>query len=174
MDEAANARASEREELVSAGQMRGFEKNFLLQMIDMQWREHLVHLDHLRAVIGLRGYGQRDPLNEYKTEAFNLFERLLTELRQNVTRWLMTVEFRFAEPPPEPVLPAFQEIHIDPMTGENEAGALSAAAREGLSQDERAAMPASTLPKGWERTPRNALCPCGSDRKFKHCHGALV
>jgi preprotein translocase subunit SecA len=174
LQNAVTRRAEERLETIGAEQMRDLEKNFLLQMIDMQWREHLVHLDHLRAVIGLRGYGQRDPLNEYKTEAFNLFERLLTELRQNVTRWLMTVEFRFAEPPPEPVLPAFQAIHIDPMTGENEAGALSAAAREGLSQDERAAMPASTLPKGWERTPRNALCPCGSDRKFKHCHGALV
>jgi len=174
LQDAITRRAEERLEMIGADQMRDLEKNFLLQMIDMQWREHLVHLDHLRAVIGLRGYGQRDPLNEYKTEAFNLFERLLTELRQNVTRWLMTVEFRFAEPPPEPTLPAFQEIHIDPMTGENEAGRLSSAAREGLSQDERAAMPVSTLPAGWERTSRNALCPCGSDRKFKHCHGALI
>ncbi|MBX7249416.1 MAG: preprotein translocase subunit SecA [Caulobacteraceae bacterium] len=167
-------RAEERLDMIGAEQMRDLEKNFLLQMIDMQWREHLVHLDHLRAVIGLRGYGQRDPLNEYKTEAFNLFERLLTELRQNVTRWLMTVEFRFAEPPPEFAQRDFQEIHIDPLTGENEAGVMTPAMREGLSQDERAAMPASTLPKGWERTPRNALCPCGSDKKFKHCHGALV
>ena len=82
-------------------------------MIDMQWREHLMHLDHLRSVIGLRGYGQRDPLNEYKTEAFSLFEKLLVDLRHNVTRWLMTVEFRFEAPaadgdarvpgnPPEP------------------------------------------------------------------------
>ncbi len=71
--------------------MRGLEKNFLLQMIDLQWREHLMHLDHLRNVIGLRGYGQRDPLNEYKTEAFSLFEKLLVDLRPNVTRWVMTV-----------------------------------------------------------------------------------
>ena len=63
-------------------------------MIDLQWREHLMHLDHLQNVIGLRGYGQRDPLNEYKTEAFSLFEKLLADLRQNVTRWLMTVEFQ--------------------------------------------------------------------------------
>ena len=67
-------------------------------MVDMQWREHLMHLDHLRNVIGLRGYGQRDPLNEYKTEAFSLFEKLIGDLRQNVTRWLMTVEIQFAEP----------------------------------------------------------------------------
>ena len=75
-------------------------------MVDMQWREHLTHLDHLRNVIGLRGYGQRDPLNEYKTEAFSLFEKLIGDLRQNVTRWLMTVEFQFAaaraaRPPPD-------------------------------------------------------------------------
>ena len=95
---AADARAAEREAMIGAEQMRGIEKNFLLQMVDLQWREHLMHLDHLRNVIGLRGYGQRDPLNEYKTEAFSLFEKLLVDLRQNVTRWVMTVEFRFEEP----------------------------------------------------------------------------
>ena len=89
---AADARAAERLEMIGAEQTRGLEKQFMLQMIDMQWREHLVHLDHLRGVIGLRGYGQRDPLNEYKTEAFSLFENLLYDLRHNVTRWLMTVE----------------------------------------------------------------------------------
>jgi preprotein translocase subunit SecA len=85
-------------------------------MIDMQWREHLVHLDHLRGVIGLRGYGQRDPLNEYKTEAFSLFENLLYDLRHNVTRWLMTVEFRLhAEPEvPHSSLEGLQEVHLDP------------------------------------------------------------
>ncbi|WP_313454418.1 preprotein translocase subunit SecA, partial [Brevundimonas sp.] len=114
--EAADARAAERLEMIGAEQTRGLEKQFLLQMIDMQWREHLVHLDHLRGVIGLRGYGQRDPLQEYKTEAFNLFEGLLHDLRHNVTRWLMTVEFRF-QPPPE--MPEFQEIHLNPGTGEN-------------------------------------------------------
>ena len=100
--------------------MRAVEKSFVLQMIDLQWREHLMHLDHLRNVIGLRGYGQRDPLNEYKTEAFTLFETLLTDLRQNVTRWLMTVEFQF-EAPPAPPMGNFQEIHLDPLTGENVA-----------------------------------------------------
>jgi len=172
--EASDRRYAERIEIVGPEQMRDLEKNFLLQMIDMQWREHLVHLDHLRAVIGLRGYGQRDPLNEYKTEAFALFEKLLIDLRQNVTRWLMTVEFRFQEPLPEPSLPAFQEIHIDPLTGENEAGGLSAAALEAFGEDERAALPHAALPGGWDRTPRNAQCPCGSGRKFKHCHGALT
>src|SRR5579872_7425254 len=106
VNRAAEARAAEREELLSSSQMRQVEKNFLLRMIDEQWREHLTHLDHLKNVIGLRGYGQRDPLNEYKTEAFSLFEKLLTDLRQNITRWLMTVEFRFEEPLPPQVSPA--------------------------------------------------------------------
>ncbi|WP_453976846.1 preprotein translocase subunit SecA [Brevundimonas sp. Marseille-Q4549] len=170
--EAADARAAERLEMIGAEQTRGLEKQFLLQMIDMQWREHLVHLDHLRGVIGLRGYGQRDPLQEYKTEAFNLFEGLLHDLRHNVTRWLMTVEFRF-QPPPE--MPEFQEIHLNPGTGENEMDDPSAQNPEGtLIGDDRSKLPIEALPPGWEMTGRNAPCPCGSGRKFKHCHGALI
>jgi preprotein translocase subunit SecA len=168
---AANERAAERESILSSEQMRSVEKNFLLQMIDMQWREHLMHLDHLRNVIGLRGYGQRDPLQEYKTEAFTLFETLLSNLRTNTTRWLMTVEIAFqdaAEPPPQ----QFTEVHLDPLTGEN--ARVAGAIPEGLDVDQRAALPVSSLPEGWERTGRNADCPCGSGRKFKHCHGALV
>jgi preprotein translocase subunit SecA len=168
---AAEARAVEREQLLSSEQMRQVEKNFLLRMIDEQWREHLTHLDHLKNVIGLRGYGQRDPLNEYKTEAFSLFEKLIGELRSNVTRWLLTVEFQFQapEPPPERRL---MEVHVDPQTGENERMALSFAGDVGALS--RAAIPASSLPEGWQRTGRNAACPCGSGKKFKHCHGALV
>ncbi|MBX9708111.1 MAG: preprotein translocase subunit SecA [Caulobacteraceae bacterium] len=172
--EAADKRAAERLEQLGEGQMRGLEKQFLMQMIDMQWREHLVHLDHLRGVIGLRGYGQRDPLNEYKTEAFNLFETLLHELRHNVTRWLMTVEFRFEAPPPME-MPEFQEIHLNPGTGQNEMANPMAQNPEGqLTGDDRSKLPVELMPVGWERTPRNADCPCGSGRKFKHCHGALV
>ncbi len=171
---AADTRANERLEQIGAEQTRGLEKQFLLQMIDMQWREHLVHLDHLRGVIGLRGYGQRDPLNEYKTEAFNLFETLLYELRHNVTRWLMTVEFRF-EAPPAMDMPEFQEIHLNPGTGENEMSNPLAQIPEGMATgDDRARLPVDVLPVGWERTPRNADCPCGSGRKFKHCHGSLI
>jgi preprotein translocase subunit SecA len=171
---AAEARAAERMEQLGEGQMRGLEKQFLMQMIDMQWREHLVHLDHLRGVIGLRGYGQRDPLNEYKTEAFSLFETLLHELRHNVTRWLMTVEFRF-EAPPAMEMPEFQEIHLNPGTGVNEMADPRSQNPEGqVTGDDRARLPVDLLPTGWERTARNADCPCGSGRKFKHCHGALV
>ena len=169
---ASDARAEERLKLIGDDRMRGLEKQFLMQMIDMQWREHLVHLDHLRGVIGLRGYGQRDPLNEYKTEAFALFESLLYDLRHNVTRWLMTVEFRF-EPPPQ--MPEFEEIHLNPGTGENEMANPNAQLPEGrLDGDDRSRMPVEMLPEGWQRTGRNSLCPCGSGRKFKHCHGSLI
>ncbi|RZJ47210.1 MAG: preprotein translocase subunit SecA, partial [Brevundimonas sp.] len=171
---AADARTEERLALVGADQIRNLERQFLLQMIDMQWREHLVQLDHLRGVIGLRGYGQRDPLNEYKTEAFNLFEGLLYELRHNVTRWLMTVEFRF-DAPPAMEMPEFQEIHLNPGTGENEMSDPLAQLPEGILEgDARSRLPVDVLPVGWERTPRNADCPCGSGRKFKHCHGSLI
>ena len=167
---ASDERTAEREAKVG-DHMRTVEKSFLLQMVDVQWREHLMHLDHLRNVIGLRGYGQRDPLNEYKTEAFTLFEALMVNLRQNVTRWLMTVEFQFEAPPP-PTFGQFQEVHLDPLTGENVAdmGALP----DGLSAEQRQALPVASLPEGWENAGRNAPCPCGSGKKFKHCHGALV
>ncbi|HSZ53015.1 MAG TPA: preprotein translocase subunit SecA, partial [Caulobacteraceae bacterium] len=145
---AADQRAAEREAAISPERMRALEKNFLLQMVDMQWREHLTHLDHLRNVIGLRGYGQRDPLNEYKTEAFTLFQGLMGDLRQEVTRWLMTVEFRFAEPEPPPVTPAW-EVHLDPTTGENErALEVAGAALLGGSAAQRAAVPLAALPEG--------------------------
>ncbi|MBW8815778.1 MAG: preprotein translocase subunit SecA [Caulobacterales bacterium] len=167
---AADERAAQRNELVGQ-HMRNIEKSFLLQTIDLQWREHLMHIDHLRTVIGLRGYGQRDPLNEFKTEAFSLFEKLLVDLRQNVTRWLMTVQFEFEEPAPPPVQPTF-EVHLDPLTGQNELE--RGFVPDGVSPDQRAALPMSALPDGWEDTGRNQPCPCGSGKKFKHCHGALV
>ena len=173
LSKAAEARAAEREAQLSAPQMRQLEKNILLQMTDVQWREHLMHLDHLKNVIGLRGYGQRDPLNEYKTEAFSLFEKLVGELRVSVTRWLMTVEFQFAPPPP--MERELVEVHLDPTTGENERTALTFGGDLGaLSKTRRSAAPPSSLPEGWQRTGRNAPCPCGSGKKFKHCHGALV
>ena len=174
--EAIDRIATERQELIGTEQMRGLEKNFLLQMIDLQWREHLQHLDHLRQVIGLRGYGQRDPLNEYKTEAFSLFEKLLVDLRQSVTRWLMTVEFQFQAPPAFESFPLdMSEIHLDPLTGQNErAPGFGRGGGGDLSPAERESLPVSALPGGWERTSRNTACPCGSGKKFKHCHGALV
>jgi preprotein translocase subunit SecA len=174
--EAADASFRAREELLSPERMREIEKNFLLQMVDMQWREHLMHLDHLRNVIGLRGYGQRDPLNEYKTEAFSLFETLLVNLRTNVTRWLMTVEIQQAEPEEIDPMAGLIEVHMDPTTGENERALAFAGAITGsdAGAEQLAALPVSALPEGWERTARNGLCPCGSGKKFKHCHGSLI
>jgi preprotein translocase subunit SecA len=167
---AAEARAAERSTMVG-DHMRTIEKSFLLQTIDLQWREHLMHIDHLRTVIGLRGYGQRDPLNEFKTEAFSLFEKLLTDLRQNVTKWLMTVEFTFEEPAPMHSPQTF-EVHLDPLTGENELE--RGFVPDGTSAEQRQALPVSALPEGWQDTGRNSPCPCGSGKKFKHCHGALI
>ena len=121
--------------------IRYIEKSILLQSLDHLWREHLVMLDHLRQVIGLRGYGQRDPLNEYKAEAFTLFETMSQSLREAVTAQLMRVEIQ-AAPPPEPqpaALPAMAAHKIDPTTGEDEmalamAGAQTLA-RHGIGAD---------------------------------------
>jgi len=172
VSQAAEQRAAERETLISAPQMRAVEKNFLLRTVDDQWREHLTHLDHLKNVIHLRGYGQRDPLNEYKVEAFSLYEKLRGELNAGVTQLLMTVEFRF-EPPPPPDQ-QYVEVHMDPLTGENERAQLSFAGDVGAVSSRSSPLATSSLPDGWQRTGRNAQCPCGSGKKFKHCHGALV
>ncbi|HEY5410981.1 MAG TPA: SEC-C metal-binding domain-containing protein, partial [Caulobacteraceae bacterium] len=173
--QAADARAAEREAQITAEHMRGLEKNFLLQMMDNEWREHLTHLDHLRNVIGLRGYGQRDPLNEYKSEAFSLFEKLLGDLRHNVTKWLMTLEIRYEDAPPIEAPPRgdLLEVHMNPLTGENEA-AVGGFGGGVIPAEQRQALPLNALPAGWDRTGRNAPCPCGSGKKFKHCHGALI
>jgi preprotein translocase subunit SecA len=172
--QAADERANARIGALGADYMRQVERNFLLQMVDLQWREHLMHLDHLRNVIGLRGYGQRDPLNEYKVEAFSLFEALQVDLRQNTTRWLMTVEFQFEEPAPAPQ-GGLIEVHMDPETGRNEmAFNPEGPIPDNVSSEQRQALPISALPEGWRQTSRNAPCPCASGKKFKHCHGVLV
>ena len=111
--------------------MRQVEKAVLLQTLDHLWREHLVTLDHLRQVIGFRGYAQRDPLNEYKTEAFELFQAMLGRLREAVTAQLMRVEIVQRQPPPlapEDDLATLEETHIDPLTGENEMSDSGASA----------------------------------------------
>ncbi len=138
--------------------MRQVEKSVLLQTLDHLWREHLVALDHLRNVIGFRGYGQRDPLQEYKTESFELFQALLSNLRKMVTQQLAHVVLRADEEAfPEQELPEMHEQHLNPLTGENE-----------IAEEDEAAV-AEMMGK----VPRNAPCPCGSGKKFKHCHGRL-
>jgi preprotein translocase subunit SecA len=138
--------------LVGAERMRWLEKQILLQEVDVRWREHLSHLDQLRSVIHLRGYAQRDPLNEFKTEAFSLFETLLSDLRRAVTRVLMRGQF-VVEPPPSEV----QEVEPPQATQQ----ISSAPAPDG----------APSVDPAWASTPRNAPCPCGSGKRYKNCHG---
>ena len=161
---------------------RQVEKSVLMQIFDQNWKDHLLHLDHLRQGIGLRAYGQKDPLNEYKREAFNLFSDLLTNLREQVITLLATLQIRM-EPPPMPEMPSdMHEVHEDP--------ALAAAMSDDPAYD-----PAdpdgggvATLhrprpvakgpvdpndPSTWGKVSRNASCPCGSGKKFKHCHGRV-
>ncbi|WP_150497621.1 preprotein translocase subunit SecA [Roseibium aquae] len=151
---------------------RQVEKSILLQTLDNLWREHLSNLDHLRSVVGFRGYGQRDPLQEYKTEAFTLFESMLAQLRQVTTSQLLRLELVQEQAPaitaPAP-LPEMHAHHIDPLTGEDELAAADArlAAMTPGQRD-------PNNPATWGKVGRNETCPCGSGKKFKHCHGALV
>jgi preprotein translocase subunit SecA len=154
--------------------MRYVEKSILLQTLDHLWREHLVMLEHLRQVIGLRGYGQRDPLNEYKAEAFALFEAMMSHLREAVTAQLMRVEIVQQPPAEEPERLPYMEAHkVDPLTGEDEmalAPATLAAALAGNGNGAQAARNPRD-PASWGKVGRNEPCPCGSGKKFKHCHG---
>jgi preprotein translocase subunit SecA len=169
--------------------IRYIEKSILLQTLDHLWREHLVMLDHLRQVVGWRGYAQRDPLNEYKAEAFSLFETMSQNLREAVTAQLMRVEI-MASPPADQqqpaALPAMVAHKLDPTTGEDEmALALAGAetlARHGIGPAAAGVAATATPvrsapernprdPTSWGKVGRNEACPCGSGKKFKHCHG---
>ena len=149
--------------------MRQIEKQVLLQQIDGKWREHLITLEHLRSVIGFRGYAQRDPLNEYKTESFQLFEALLDGLRGDVTQNLSRIR-PLTEAEREAMMRQYQEqlaaqaAQMHPEHQEAEGGAASAGA-PGFEADD---------PSTWGNPSRNDPCPCGSGRKFKHCHGRLA
>ena len=151
--------------------MRYVEKSILLQTLDHLWREHLVMLEHLRQVIGLRGYGQRDPLNEYKAEAFSLFESMVAHLREAVTAQLMRVEVVQSPPPEEAATLPYMEAHkVDPVTGEDEMAPALAPALAGNGNGMQAERK-SNDPSSWGKVGRNEPCPCGSGKKFKHCHG---
>ncbi|RDE08844.1 preprotein translocase subunit SecA [Pelagibacterium lacus] len=142
---------------VGAETMRQIERSIVLQSIDGLWREHLITLDHLSKVVGWRGLAQRDPLNEYKQEAFELFSQLLTNLRELVITQMSHFELRPA-PPQAPDPSQLRASHADPVTGENEV----ADAPQG-----------ELTPEQMANTRRNDPCPCGSGKKFKHCHGAF-
>jgi preprotein translocase subunit SecA len=157
--------------------MRYVEKSILLQTLDHLWREHLVMLDHLRQVIGLRGYGQRDPLNEYKAEAFALFESMIAHLREAVTAQLMRVEIVQQQPAEEPQLPYMEAHHLNPNTGEDEGSmgaALTATAVAAAGDTAVAERRNPKDPATWGKVGRNEACPCGSGKKYKHCHGRFA
>ena len=151
--------------------MRYVEKSILLQTLDHLWREHLVMLEHLRQVIGLRGYGQRDPLNEYKSEAFQLFEGMIANLREAVTAQLMRVEVVQTPTADDQSRLPYMEAHkIDPLTGEDEMAPVLSPALAGGNGDVQVARDPKN-PASWGKVGRNEVCPCGSGKKYKHCHG---
>src|SRR5579859_1026180 len=143
--------------------VRMVEKSLLLQILDQSWKDHLLTLDHLRQGIGLRAYGQRDPLNEYKREAFNLFEEMLGQLREKVTTVLSHLELRVETETPDTI------DQREPQTMVEGRQDPALAAPEALPP-----LPAHITPQDLMTLSRNAPCPCGSGKKFKHCHGAVA
>lgn len=158
--------------------MRYVEKSVLLQTLDHLWREHLIMLEHLRQVIGLRGYGQRDPLNEYKSEAFQLFEAMVANMREGVTGQLMRVEVVQAPPEDQQRELPYMEAHkLDPFTGEDEmsyANAMLSPEMAGGNGAQQAVERDPKNPATWGKVGRNEACPCGSGKKYKHCHGRFA
>jgi len=154
------------------------EKQILIQTLDHHWKEHLATLDALRQVIHLRSYAQKKPIDEYKQEAFLLFERLLVSIREEVTRMLMRAQIQI-EPAPLPELPDFITQHLDPLSGDDDTADIDAAARglipnfQPISGIPQQPMPQRDAAGNVAEAPisRNAPCPCGSGKKYKHCHG---
>ena len=165
IEDAANSMMANKTKAFGKEAMQQVEKQLLLQTIDTKWREHLITLEHLRSVVGFRGYAQRDPLNEYKNEAFQLFERLLNGLRYDVTKQLSIVR---------PLTDAERKAMIAKFLDEQKKPTeTSKAIKSNSSMPLGAKTPPEQMPKGWQATGRNELCPCGSGKKFKHCHGRL-
>ncbi|WP_192258253.1 preprotein translocase subunit SecA [Mesorhizobium caraganae] len=177
LTEAADAAAKERAERFGPDVMSYVERSVVLQTLDHLWREHIVNLDHLRSVVGFRGYAQRDPLQEYKGEAFELFQALLGNLRQAVTAQLMRVELvRQAAEAPPPEAPDMFGSHIDGTTGEDDfqGGETALLVRQ---ESNAIVAPEDRDPNNqatWGKVGRNEACPCGSGKKYKHCHGAFA
>ena len=167
VDRAAATRATE----IGPDLMRQVEKSVVLQTLDQHWREHLLTLEHLRQIVGLRGLGQRDPLSEFKLEAFSLFSDLLSALRQDVVRYIMRVQVE--TPPPALEMPDV-DMQVsgpnDMTTGNMQSGGAGLKANPS-QQTAPDFDPAN--PQTWGKVARNAPCPCGSGKKYKHCHGAV-
>ncbi|MEG3171591.1 preprotein translocase subunit SecA [Sphingomonas sp. ZB1N12] len=157
------------------------EKSILLQNLDHHWKEHLATLDALRQVVHLRAYAQKTPINEYKQEAFSLFQRMLETIREDVTKTIAHAQFQMQAPVGLPELPDFITTHFDPFTGEDDSNDFDGGTRGHITSQ----MPPLQIPQpqeadigedptNWEGVvSRNAPCPCGSGRKYKQCHGAV-
>ncbi|CUK09004.1 preprotein translocase subunit SecA [Shimia thalassica] len=169
LEEASDQMMAEKAESFGPEAMRMIEKQILLQTIDTKWREHLLTLEHLRSVVGFRGYAQRDPLNEYKNESFQLFEGMLDGLREDVTKTLSAIRAMTEEEQ--------QQMALE-MQAREASLAAPAAADAAPAAEEPAAPAAANFveddPSTWGDPGRNEPCPCGSGKKFKHCHGRLV
>ena len=163
LTEATDGLMAQKAEVFGDENMRNIEKQLLLQAIDGKWRDHLLTLEHLRSVVGFRGYAQRDPLNEYKNESFQLFETMLDSLRQDVTQKLAQIQ-----PMTEEERDAMMQEMAARQVAMNDAAAketpAAGAALDGFVEDD---------PSTWGNPSRNDMCPCGSGKKFKHCHGRL-
>ncbi len=170
LEQAADAKMAQKAANYGADIMRLAERSLLLQLLDQAWKDHLLSLDHLRQGINLRAYAQRDPLNEYKHEAFVLFQEMLDHLREQVTSVLCHVELRVQrpedqmQPAPAPIAPPPRVRMVETRDDPALAGTAAAAGAG-------AATAVAAPPSPWAKTPRNAPCPCGSGKKFKHCHG---
>jgi preprotein translocase subunit SecA len=181
IQERADALAAEKAALVDGDTWKSIEKSVLLQTLDHHWKEHLSTLDALRQVVFLRAYAQKQPINEYKQEAFGLFERMLSTIREDVTRTVARLDLRFEEPEPMPLpdLPDFLTTHIDPFTGDDNSADIDGGSLGVIAntlppmQIPRPDLPQGENPYAELEISRNAPCPCGSGRKYKHCHGAL-
>ena len=170
IEDAANSMMAEKTKAFGKEAIQQVEKQLLLQTIDTKWREHLITLEHLRSVVGFRGYAQRDPLNEYKNEAFQLFERLLNGLRYDVTKQLSIVRPLTDEERKAMVAKFLDEqkkLQVAPKIENTKTTKSNSKLPLG------AKTPPEQMPTGWQSTGRNEICPCGSGKKFKHCHGRL-
>jgi preprotein translocase subunit SecA len=180
--EAADAMVAEKAAAFDPETWASVEKSILLQNLDHHWKEHLATLDALRQVVHLRAYAQKTPINEYKQEAFSLFQRMLDSIRHDVTKTIAHAQFQLQQPAELPELPDFITTHFDPFTGEDnsadiDAGTLGLVTQQlpprQMVQPDGAGL--GDDPASWEgRVNRNSPCPCGSGRKYKHCHGAVT
>jgi preprotein translocase subunit SecA len=162
--EASDALMAQKREMFGEDTLRNLEKQILIETIDRKWREHLLTLDHLRSAVRFRGYAQRDPLNEYKTEGFMLFEAMLNSLREDVTQYLARVRPMSEDEQKAMIQQIALQQQSAKVTQEND-GVAPEPLVEGFDE---------TDPETWGNPGRNDPCPCGSGKKFKHCHGSLV